>query len=57
MSTKKVLLANQKTERLLKEIPIGTLGECEGDHSSTPNQPSFHQAVVDGQTVANRDYH
>jgi hypothetical protein len=57
MSTKKVLLANQKTEGLLKEIPIGTLGECEGDHSSTPYQPSFHQAVVDGQTVANRDYH
>ena len=39
-------VANQKTERLLKEIPIGTLGECEGDHSSTPYQPSFHQAVV-----------
>jgi pimeloyl-ACP methyl ester carboxylesterase len=39
-------VANQKTERLLKEIPIGALGECEGDHSSTPYQPSFHQAVV-----------
>ena len=39
-------VANQQTERLLKEIPIGTLGECEGDHHSTPYQPSFHQAVV-----------
>ena len=39
-------VANQKTARILEEIPIASLGECEGDHHSTPYQPSFHQAVV-----------
>lgn len=39
-------VANQKTARLLDEISTASLGECEGDHSSTPYQPSFHQAVV-----------
>jgi pimeloyl-ACP methyl ester carboxylesterase len=39
-------VANQKTARLLEEIPTANLGECEGDHNSTPYQPSFHQAVV-----------
>lgn len=39
-------VANQKTARLLEEISTACLGECEGDHSSTPYQPSFHQAVV-----------
>jgi pimeloyl-ACP methyl ester carboxylesterase len=39
-------VANQKTARLLEEIPTASLGECEGDHNSTPYQPAFHQAVV-----------
>lgn len=39
-------VANQKTARLLEEISTASLGECEGDHHSTPYQPSFHQAVV-----------
>lgn len=39
-------IANQKTVRLLEEISTASLGECEGDHNSTPYQPSFHQAVV-----------
>jgi pimeloyl-ACP methyl ester carboxylesterase len=39
-------VANQKTGRLLKEISTASLGECEGDHNSTPYQPSFHRAVV-----------
>jgi pimeloyl-ACP methyl ester carboxylesterase len=39
-------VANQKTARLLEEIRSASLGECEGDHHSTPYQPSFHQAVV-----------
>lgn len=39
-------VANQKTARLLEEISTASLGECDGDHSSTPYQPSFHQAVV-----------
>jgi pimeloyl-ACP methyl ester carboxylesterase len=39
-------VANQKTARLLKEISTAKLSECEGDHTSTPYQPSFHRAVV-----------
>jgi hypothetical protein len=39
-------VANQQTSRLLKEISTACLGECEGDHHSTPYQPSFQQAVV-----------
>lgn len=39
-------VANQKTARLVEEIPTATSGECEGDHNSTPYQPSFRQAVV-----------
>jgi pimeloyl-ACP methyl ester carboxylesterase len=37
---------NQKIAGLLKAIPAGRAAECEGDHSSTPFQPTFHQAVV-----------
>jgi hypothetical protein len=33
-------VANQKPSRLLKEISTACLGECEGDHHSTPYQPS-----------------
>jgi len=39
-------VANQKTERLLKEIMTASLAECEGDHHTTPYQPTFHQAVT-----------
>jgi pimeloyl-ACP methyl ester carboxylesterase len=39
-------VANQKTVRLLEEISTASFGDCEGDHHSTPYQPSFHQAVI-----------
>ena len=38
--------ANQKGSRLLGEIPTARFAACEGDHHSTPYQPTFHQAVV-----------
>jgi pimeloyl-ACP methyl ester carboxylesterase len=38
--------ANQKVARLLGEIPTARFAVCEGDHHSTPYQPTFHQAVV-----------
>jgi pimeloyl-ACP methyl ester carboxylesterase len=38
--------ANLKIAGLLKAIPTARAGECEGDHSSTPYQPTFQQAVV-----------
>jgi pimeloyl-ACP methyl ester carboxylesterase len=40
-------VANQKIDRLLQEIPTARSGECDGDHNSTPYQPTFHQAVVE----------
>jgi pimeloyl-ACP methyl ester carboxylesterase len=39
--------ANLKIAGLLKAIPTARAGECEGDHSSTPYQPTFQQAVVE----------
>jgi pimeloyl-ACP methyl ester carboxylesterase len=39
-------VANKKIAGLLKEIPKARSAECEGDHHSTPYQPTFHQAVV-----------
>ena len=38
--------ANQKVAGLLAAIPTATAASCEGDHHSTPYQPSFHQAVI-----------
>jgi hypothetical protein len=38
--------ANQKVEMLLNAIPTASAGECEGDHHSTPYQPTFQRAVV-----------
>ena len=38
--------ANQKVARLLEEIPTARFAPCEGDHHSTPYEPSFHKAVV-----------
>lgn len=39
-------VANQKIGRLLEEISTARFSDCEGDHHSTPYQPSFHQAVI-----------
>lgn len=39
-------VANQKITGLLKAIATARAAECEGDHSSTPYQPTFQQAVV-----------
>ena len=38
--------ANQKVDRLLREIPTAHSAACEGDHNSTPYEPTFQQAVV-----------
>lgn len=39
-------VANQKIDRLLKEIPTARPAQCDGDHHSTPYQPTFQQAVI-----------
>jgi pimeloyl-ACP methyl ester carboxylesterase len=53
--------ANQKVYGLLVAIPTARAASCEGDHLSTPFQPTFHQAVIwffqeqwRGQTAAIR---
>ena len=38
--------ASQKIAGLLKAIATARSGECEGDHNSTPYEPTFQQAVV-----------
>jgi pimeloyl-ACP methyl ester carboxylesterase len=38
--------ANQKIDRLLQEIPTARSAQCDGDHHSTPYQPTFQQAVA-----------
>lgn len=38
--------ANQKIAGLLEALPTARAAECEGDHHSTPYQPTFQQAVV-----------
>jgi pimeloyl-ACP methyl ester carboxylesterase len=38
--------ANQKIAGLLRAIPTAHAASCEGDHHSTPYQPTFHQAVI-----------
>src|SRR4051812_7602442 len=38
--------ANQKVAGLLAEIPTARFAACEGDHHSTPYQPTFHQTAV-----------
>jgi pimeloyl-ACP methyl ester carboxylesterase len=38
--------ANQKIAGLLKAIPTAHAADCEGDHASTPYQPTFQQAIV-----------
>lgn len=39
-------VANQKIAGLLKAIPTKSAAKCEGDHHSTPYEPTFQQAVV-----------
>ena len=39
--------ANQKIAGLLKEIPTARHAACEGDHLSTPYEPTFHQEVIE----------
>jgi hypothetical protein len=38
--------ANLKIAGLLKATPTARVGECEGDHSSTPYEPIFQRAVI-----------
>jgi pimeloyl-ACP methyl ester carboxylesterase len=40
-------VANQKIDRLLAAIPHARSASCEGDHHSTPYQPTFQQAVLE----------
>ena len=40
-------VANQTNERLLEALPKGRCASCDGDHGSTPFQPSFQQVVSD----------
>jgi len=40
-------LANQKIGRLVEAIPTARSAVCEGDHYSTPFQPTLQQVVVD----------
>jgi pimeloyl-ACP methyl ester carboxylesterase len=35
--------ANQKIDGLLRAIPTARAASCEGDHQSTPYEPTFHQ--------------
>jgi pimeloyl-ACP methyl ester carboxylesterase len=39
--------ANQKIEGLLNVIPTARSAACEGDHHSTPYQPTFQQTVIE----------
>lgn len=39
--------ANQKIVGLLKAIPTASAAACEGDHHSSPYEPTFQQAVVE----------
>ena len=38
--------ANQKIDGLLGAMPTARAATCEGDHLSTPYQPTFHQVVI-----------
>jgi len=40
-------VANQNVKGLLAVLPDARAGTCEGDHYSTPFQPTFQDAVVD----------
>jgi pimeloyl-ACP methyl ester carboxylesterase len=38
--------ANQKIDMLLGVLPSARAASCEGDHHSTPYEPTFHQSVI-----------
>jgi pimeloyl-ACP methyl ester carboxylesterase len=40
-------VANQRVDGLLELMSNARVGECEGDHYSTPFEPSFQRAVVE----------
>jgi pimeloyl-ACP methyl ester carboxylesterase len=40
-------VANQKLAGLKQVLPHARVGDCEGDHYSTPFQPTFQRAVVE----------
>ena len=40
-------VANQRTERVLAALPRARALACEGDHVTTPFQPSCHRAVIE----------
>jgi pimeloyl-ACP methyl ester carboxylesterase len=40
-------VANQKTEQLVAAIPNARSASCEGDHYTTPFQPTFQKAVIE----------
>src|SRR5262249_23875486 len=40
-------VANQSVGRFLEVLPNARTGTCDGDHHTTPWQPSFQEAVVD----------
>src|SRR6516164_7049033 len=40
-------VANQSVGRFLEVLPNARAGTCDGDHHTTPWQPSFQEAVVD----------
>jgi hypothetical protein len=40
-------VANQSVGRFLEVLPTARTGTCDGDHHTTPWQPSFQEAVVD----------
>ena len=40
-------VANQTTRRLVAVMPHASAAVCEGDHGSTPFEPSFQQTVHD----------
>lgn len=38
--------ANQQIAGLLRAMPTARPADCEGDHVSTPYQPTFHRTVI-----------
>jgi hypothetical protein len=40
-------VANQKIEQLVAAIPGARSASCDGDHYTTPFQPTFQKAVID----------
>jgi len=38
--------ANQKVLKLLQAFPNSRFAQCQGDHHSSPYEPTFHEAVI-----------